>query len=754
MLDTLRRIILKVNAAPNLQEALRIIVTQVKQAMAADVCSVYLVDFEREQYVLTATDGLRQKAVGQVRLGFGLGLVGLVSQREEPVNLEDAASHPRYALITETGEQTFHGFVGVPITQHRKVLGVLVVRQERLGRFSEDDETFLLTLAAQLAGAISHAEASGEIDCLLEEAGTDRFNLRGQAGSPGVAVGQARVTYPAADLYAVPDREIHDPVAEEARFRAAVAAVQDDLRKLSSAMAKLLPREDLALFDALALMLGSDSLVNNTVARIHGGNWAPGSLRDTIVEHERLFEAMEDSYLRERASDIRDLGCRLLGQLQPKKAETGCAYTRTILVGEEVSAGQLAEVPTECLAGVVSARGSSTSHVAILARALGVPAVMGVEDLPVARLEGQELIVDGYWGRVFVKPSTSVRDEFRRLEAEEAELTADLRELVELPSETPDGVCVPLMANTGLRSDIAPSLRSGADGVGLYRTEVPFLIRDRFPGEAEQQRIYRHVLEAFAPRPVTVRTLDVGGDKMLPYFPVKEDNPFLGWRGIRITLDHPEIFLTQLRAIMKASVGLDNLKLLLPMISGVAEVDEALLLIRRAHQELCEEGEAVQLPEVGVMIEVPSVVYQIEALAKRVDFFSIGTNDLTQYLLAVDRNNASVASLYQAHHPAVIAAIRQVIEGARRHHKPVSVCGEMAGDPAMALLLLGLGVDSLSMSAASLPRVKWVIRTFSQARARELVAGLHELEDAGDIRAKLEQALEEAGLGGLVRAGK
>jgi phosphotransferase system enzyme I (PtsP) len=288
----------------------------------------------------------------------------------------------------------------------------------------------------------------------------------------------------------------------------------------------------------------------------------------------------------------------------------------------------------------------------------------------------------------------------------------------------------------------------------LYRTEVPFLIRDRFPGEEEQRRTYRQVLEAFAPAPVTVRTLDIGGDKMLPYFPIEEDNPFLGWRGIRISLDHPEIFLAQVRAVLRADVGLNNLQLLLPMISNVAEIDSALGLIKRAHQELQDEGEAVEFPRIGVMIEVPSTVYQVPAMAQRVDFFSIGTNDLTQYLLAVDRNNTQVAQLYDTLHPAVLRAIRHVVREAHAAQRPVSVCGEMAGDPAAALLLLGMGIDSLSMSAASLLRVKWVVRTFTQVQMRALLEEADALEDGAAVRALLNRSLEDAGLGGLVRAGR
>ncbi|TCK19267.1 phosphotransferase system enzyme I (PtsP) [Thiogranum longum] len=754
MLDTLRRIIQEVNRAPDLARALSIIVTRVKQAMVVDVCSVYLTDTERQQHVLMATDGYNPDAVGKVRFNFGEGLVGVVARREEMLNLDDASSHKAYVYTGEIGEDPFHGFLGVPIVQHRKVLGVLVVRQRERRRFAEPEETFLFTLAAQLAGAISHAGASGDITHLLQQTDESRYALKGNSGTPGAAVGHARVVYPMANLEAIPDRPAEDTETEIAEFRAAVGAVERDMRMMSARMVDSLPAEDIALFDALIMMLRSENLVEGTIERIRAGNWAPGALRETIVEHVDAFEAMEDPYLRERASDVRDLGRRILEHLQSTSPVQRSFEPDTILVGEEISASQLAEVPVQYLIGVVSARGSSASHVAILARALGIPAVMGVEDLPVNRLEGQNIVVDGYQARLFVRPSRAIREEFQRLQEEEAALSQDLLDLIELPSETPDGVHIPLYANTGLLSDISPSLRCGAEGVGLYRTEVPFMIRDRFPGEEEQFRIYRQVLEAFAPSPVTVRTLDIGGDKALPYFPVEEENPFLGWRGIRIALDHPEIFLTQVRAILRANAGLDNLQLMLPMISSVNEIDEAAGLVRRAHEELVEEGEQTTYPKIGVMIEVPSAVYQVPAMSKRVDFFSIGSNDLTQYLLAVDRNNAQVSDLYNALHPAVLRAIHQVVVEAHAHQRPVSVCGEMAGDPAAALLLLGMGVDSLSMSSASLLRVKWVLRSFNTEKMQSLLEETWLLEDATAVRALLHNSLDEAGLGGLIRAGR
>jgi phosphotransferase system enzyme I (PtsP) len=753
MLDTLRRIIQEVNSAPDLEQALDIIVQRVRESVRVDVASVYLKDTDHGQYVLSATEGLRKNAVGNVRFGLGEGLVGMVGEREEPVNIEDAPSHPRYRFASETGENPYHAFLGVPIIQYGTVLGVLVVRQREHRRFAEEEEAFLVTLAAQLAGAITHAGASGNIShALVASAGVSAV-LNGLPGAPGVATGQARVVYPPANLEVVPDRVITDIEAEIESFQAAVNAVQDDMRDYANRMSSILPAEELALFDALLMMLGGDSLMGETIERIRAGNWAPGALRETIGQHVRVFESMEDSYMRERASDIRDLGRRILTRIQSDVPASSVYYPQTILVSEEISVGQLAEIPVENLAGIVSASGSNSSHVAILAHAMGVPAVMGVADMPVGRLDGQMIIADGYRGDVFINPSELVRREYRRLQTEETELTEVLTHVSGQPSVTPDGVSIPLYLNIGLLSSVENEVHDNGDGVGLYRTEIPFLMQDRFPGEELQLRIYRKALEAFAPRPVSLRTLDVGGDKSLPYFPVKEDNPFLGWRGIRISLDHPEIFLTQIRAMLRASVGLNNLTILLPMISTVTELDQALLLINQAQGELLEEGEPVVRPPVGIMIEVPSAVYQISAMAKRVDFFSIGTNDLTQYLLAVDRNNTRVAGLYQTLHPAVLGAIKQVIDEAHVLGKPVSVCGEMAGDPAAVLALMGLGVNSLSMSASNLARVKWVIRSFTQDEARDLLQQAWLLEEPRAIRELYNSVLEQGGLGGLIRPG-
>jgi phosphotransferase system enzyme I (PtsP) len=755
MLEQLRRIVQKVNNATSLEDALDIIVCHVKRAVRADVCSVYLTDFDTREHVLQATDGLRQEAVGAVRLPLNRGLIGWAAERADTVNLDDAPAHPRYLFIPETGEQQFRGFLGVPIIQNRRVLGVLVLRQRESRRFADDEVTFVITLAAQLAGAIALARSTGELARLHQQQGTvpARF-LQGLAAAPGIAFGTAYVVYPPADLDAVPDKPATDPETECAALREALAWVDAEIARFAERVGDALRTEDRALFGAWRLMLKSESLVDDTLERIRGGNWAQGALRATVAAHARVFDEMNDPYLRERATDLRDLGRRVLMRLQNRDAPRAGYPPRTVLVGDEISAMQIADVPRDCLAAIVSTAGSGSSHMAILARGMGVPAAVGVADLPVGRIEGRELVVDGYRGRVYVSPPPSVQAEYERLAADDLALSAELDGLRGLPSETTDGYQLPLFLNTGLVSEQRPLGIEESAGVGLYRTELPFMVRDRFPSEANQMSNYRHVLATFAPRPVTIRTLDIGGDKPLPYFPVSESNPFLGWRGIRITRDHPEIFMTQVRAMLRAAVGLDNLQLLLPMITTVDEVDDALLLIRRVHDDLLAEGHEVSMPPIGVMIEVPAAVYQADALARRVEFLSIGTNDLTQYLLAVDRNNAHVAALYDDLHPAVLRAVLAVLEGARAHGREVSVCGEMAGDPLAAVLLLGMGVHSLSMGAGSLLRVKGVVRSMSRSRARELLHIAVQCETGRAVRRLLIDALEEIGLGGLVRPGR
>ena len=754
MLEILRRIVQDINAARDLSEALNLIVVEVKAALHTDVCSVYMNDYARSEHVLMATDGLRSGAVGKVRLKFGQGLTGLAASRAEPVNVEDAPAHPAFRYVAVTGEAPFHGFIGVPIIRRRKVLGVLVAQQREQRKYTADEESFLITLAAQLAGSISQAEIRQGLERLDDNGLSGTLFLEGVAGARGLAIGEAVVVFPATTLDRIPDKDIEDPEAEASRFRQAVAAELAELQRLSERMRLLLAAGDRALFDAYAMLLSSDSLVNGTLERIAAGNWAPGALRATVLEYANIFTEMDDPYLRERAADILDLGQRLLDRLQEEQVITRQYPDNTVLVGEEISVSQLLDVPLEKLKGLVSVSGTGTSHVALLARGLGIPAVFGVGSLPPGRLNGREIAVDGYTVRVCIQPSPALRQEYLKLIAEEAKLSRGLQHLRDLPAETLDGHRLDLHANSGLFADVAAARNSGVRGVGLYRSELHFFLRDRFPGEEEQATIYTRVLRIMEPYPVVLRTLDVGGDKPLPYFSINEQNPFLGWRGIRISLDQPDLFKTQLRAMLRASVTYPNLAILFPMIGSISELREALDLLHCAEKELQEDGLTVRTPRVGIMVEVPSAVYQIDRLAPMVDFVSIGSNDLTQYLLAVDRNNDRVSKLYDPLHPAVLTAIQQVIKGGRAAGKPVGVCGEMAGDPASALFLMAMGVDSLSMNLGSLLKIKWMIRSVRRTAAREVLAQAMQLDDATAIRECANTFLDQQGLSELLRVGK
>lgn len=753
-LTALQEIAQAVASTSNLDEALACIVRRVRLALRADVCSVYLSDEKAAVHLLMATEGLRKEAIGRARLRYREGLVGLVAERAEVINVRNAPQHPNYKLIPQTGEKPFQSFLGVPLTHQGEVLGVLVVQRATARRFRESQVSFLITLSAQLAGAIALARAKGSLGKLRKSAREQFF--KGVAGAPGIAMGQGVASYHSIEISSVPDRKVSDPDAEQALFLSAISRVAEELRKMSQGYKGVLSEEDRALFEAYTLIVQSDAIVEATLERIRAGNWAPGALRQTILERTKEFESMEDPYLRERANDIRDIGRRIMSCLKETESRKVAEFpAKTILIGENLSPIELAKMPADKLVAVVSGHGSKTSHLSILARALGIPAVVGVaENLAVHLLDGHKLIVDGYRGRVYADPSKSIRSEFSRLVREERQLTKDLKRLRDEPAVTLDGIRITLYSSAGLLADLTKSLEVGAEGIGLYRTELPFMIRDRFPTEEEQLKIYREVLKAFSAYPVILRTLDAGGDKALPYFNIDEPNPFLGWRGIRMALDHPEILVTQLRAMIGASEGLDNLHLLFPMISGVEEIEHAIEMVKRVHNTLIDEGKNVKMPKCGVMIEVPSAVYQADNLIRRVDFLSIGTNDLTQFLLAVDRNNEHVAKLVDPLHPAVLHALSHVVEVARLHGKPISICGEAAADPAVSILLVGMGVRRLSVNASDIPRIKWVIRNYTQSHAKELLRRALRYDKPEPIREMLRRSLVDAGLGGLTRPGK
>ncbi|NRB37741.1 MAG: phosphoenolpyruvate--protein phosphotransferase [Pseudomonadales bacterium] len=744
MLETLRHIVQEVSAAEDVQSALDVIVSRVKEAMKTEVCSVYLRDKNSDRLVFMATDGLNKQAEGRLSLAKDQGLVGLVAKREEPINLDHASDHPAYKYLPDTGEEAFESFMGSPIIHHREVLGVLVVQQSKSRKFDELEESFLVTIAAQLAGVIAAAQVTGAIQPFKHASFQKNIQFKGSAGAPGVSVATGVVIHHASDLQAVPDKSCENIEEEVDFFRDCLEQVRQDIARLQEKFVKRIAKQEAALFNVYLQMLDDSAIGDEIIKKIvEDRRCAQSALADVIMSHVRNFELMDDAYLRERAVDVKDMGLRILAYLQEAEPTKHEYDEPVILIGEELTASMLGEVPRDKLVGLVSVKGSNNSHVAILARSMNIPTVMGVEGLPIHKLNGLPLIVDGYHGHVIANASDNIRQRYLDFQEEEKLVNKGLELLRDLPCETLDKYRLPLLVNTGLMTDVMRSLEQGAEGVGLFRSEIPFLLNDGFPSEEEQRDIYRTHLEVFYPRPVTMRSLDIGGDKSLPYFPIKEENPFLGWRGIRVTLDHPEIFLVQIRAMLKANEGLGNLQILLPMISGVGELEESLELIHRAHNELLLDGLETPLPKIGVMIEVPSAVYQMRDLAKRADFFSVGSNDLTQYLLAVDRNNSRVSRLYSHYHPAVLRACYIVAQEAKKAGKPVSICGEAAGDPIAAVLFLAMGFDALSMGAANIPRVKSMIRFIEYPHAKKILNAVLSLDNTQDIEDYLHRNLHD-----------
>jgi phosphotransferase system enzyme I (PtsP) len=751
MLRDLQLIVEELHRTRDLEESLNILVERVAKVLSLDVCSIYLRDQNGADFVLRATKGLNNEAVGVVRLAPGEGLIGLVAERREPVHVKDASSHPRFRYFPVTGEERMHAFLGVPVVNYREVIGVLVAQQRNPRLFEADEEAFMVTAAAQIAGALSRAVIAEGLRSRLAAPLLDQESsttLNGVVAASGVVIARVAIAVPSTDLESIPDRHVTDPAIEEQRLHAAVSRVQLALR--SGAQELALP-EARALSEVYSLMLDS-SLVGDIAKRLGSGLWAPAAIRDAIREHARVFETMADPYMAARAADIRDLGHRVVDELVGAE---GGGLNRdfaepVILVGREISVSDVARVPVENLAALVSVAGSPHSHASILARAMGIPALVQVSGLPLEQLFDRLVIVDAHHGQLIIDPPPALLLEYERLIADQARRSAEMKKYRAPPAITRDGVRVQVMVNTGIVSGPIPALAEGSDGVGLYRTEYPFLLRDTFPGEQEQVHMYREVLATFAPRPVTMRTLDAGGDKPLPYFNEAEENPFLGWRGVRATLDHPEIFLTQLRAMLRANAGLGNLRLLIPMISNMEEIDETIALLDRAATELASDGMEYNRPPLGVMIEVPALVYLVDAVALRVDFLAIGSNDLTQYILAVDRTNARVAGLFDSLHPAVLQAVYRILKAAQAADRPVTVCGDMAGDPLAAFILLGMGFSSFSMPTATFLTIKRMVITASQREAAAVAEQTLSCYRAAEVRALASAGLVAAGLSDLV----
>ena len=759
MLTTLKHIVQEVSRTPGLDAALNRLVTLVKEAMQVDSCSIYLANYEQQQLILTATNGLDQGAVGKVRIGFYEGVIGLVGQREEPLNIENVHQHPRFKHYPEVKEENYNAFLGTPIIYQRKVLGVMTMQQREMRRFSLDEEAFLVTLAAQIALEIANADMLGELiqsESMALPSGQQVIN--GVPGSSGLALGIGVTWNQQILLSTLVNRRHKNEAYEIIAYRDAVEITRAEVKQLSLGLDESLPDDIKAIFSMYDQLLDANSLGREVEKRIKEGWNAATSLKLVVEEYAARFKAMQDPYMQERAVDIIDLSNRILGYiLNPTKKPREFPDKPFILVADEITASMLAECPSEMLQGVISINGSQNSHAAILARAIGIPAIMGIASILPSLLDQKTLFIDGYSGMITISPEPMQIREFRHLIAEEKSLHERIDAMSNEPSVTLDHHEMHLYLNTGLvvKQELADN--DNIKGVGLFRTEIPFMQSDHFPPEQAQYELYRSILEANPDKDITMRTLDIGGDKPLSYLPIVEDNPFLGWRGIRVTLDQPEIFLVQARAMIRASEDYTNLQIMLPMITTIAEVKEAKRLLKQAYYEVKEELKdplsTMMMPKLGIMLEVPAVVYQLSQFAQHVDFFSVGSNDLTQYLLAVDRNNPRVSSLYDSFHPSVLAVLQEIATQANKLEKPITVCGELAGDPAGAVLLMAMGYQKLSMNAHNIRKINWVFRSIQLHHTQQLLADVMSLDNPDEVKIQVDAFLETHGLGGLVRAG-
>ena len=764
----------------DLRQSLDRVVGTIAARMELEVCSIYLFDPQHERLVLRATLGLDRESVGRVSMRVNEGLVGLAIETGDAVVVEDAMSHPRYKYFAETGEERYHTLVAVPIEEARqKPIGVLTVQTLRRRKFAKNEVRLLRAAAAQLAQIMSHfqlretlatkekerdeyrrrmIEANRQLKGFEKVRGATRVasptkirhpRLVGLPAAPGFAHGIAHVV---GTFLSTIDRNLRarETKSELKRLDEALVRSRGELVALKARMAPLMPEADLKIFDGHRLILEDEEFVTRVRDTITAGYAAESSLFRVIDELSAQMLAVADAYLRERATDFRDIGHRVLRHLRQENGK-GAFSKATILVAEELTLSQMTLVSHENLVGIALQSGGVTSHAALLARAFELPTVVGVEHLMEAVGEGDTLVIDGNSGILYINPSAEVEREYQLLHKRYDAFRRDLLVGQDEPCATHDGHRVQMLANIALLPDIRLALRYGAEGIGLLRSEFSFLTYEDFPDEEQQLMLYNRMLEAIGDRPVTIRTLDIGADKYPPYMRVpREDNPFLGWRSIRISLELPGIFKVQLRAILRAAAR-HKVRLLFPMISSLEELYRAREILVEAQAELFKEGlEHNPAIEVGIMVEVPSAVWLAPRLVREVDFFSLGTNDLIQYLLAADRNNPKVAHLYEPLHPAVLSAIAEVVNVARGAGKEVCLCGEMASDPMTTLLLIGMGLDQLSLSPLFIPVVRKLVRGASYQTARHMAHDVLQMANVKDIKGYLIERYRDLGLVSLL----
>ena len=684
------------------------IVVLIAANMVAEVCSIYVMR-PGQVLELYSTEGLKREAVHLSKLNVGEGLVGTIAAEAQLLNLADAQAHPAFKYLPETGEEVYNSFLGVPILRNGIVIGVLVVQNRTRRHYTEEEEEALQTTAMVLAEII----ASGELTEVARDVAADiahvrSHHVRGEALADGIALGHVVLHEP---RVVVENLIAENIPKEKARLDGAIEQLRAHVDELVDGT-ETRGGEYSEVLETFRMFAHDRGWVNRLRETVETGLTAEAAVERVQSDNRARMMRTPDPYLRERMHDLDDLANRLLRILtgQIATASRGDLPQNAIVVARNMGPAELLDYDRTKLRGVILEEAGTTSHVAIVARALGIPAAGQVEGLIDVVDTGTPVILDGSSGDVYVRPTLEIERAYADKARFNARRQAQFQALRDTPSVTRDGVRIELGINAGLLVDLPHLHDSGAESIGLFRTELQFMMAQHFPRLDSQVRHYRGILAAANERPVTFRTLDIGADKLLPYLrQVKEDNPAMGWRAIRMALDRPALLRLQLRALLKAGAG-QKLRIMFPMIAEVAEFVSAREMVEKEKAHLKARGH--KLPsaiELGAMIEVPSLVWQLDQLLPELDFVSIGSNDLVQFLYASDRQNPRLAHRYDPLSPALLKTIRAIVEAGKAHGVHVNLCGEMAGRPLEAMALIGLGLTSISMAPAAIGPIKTMI---------------------------------------------
>lgn len=724
------------------QERLDQVATVIAAEMVAEVCSIYVMR-AGEVLELFATEGLNPEAVHKTRMRVGEGLIGDIAAHGRPLALADAWAYPNFSYRPETGEDIYRSMMGVPIQRGGRVLGVLAVQNKVMRAYGEEEVETLETIAMVLAELV----ASGELISPTEASHADisvmgPSRLEGVRLNAGLAIGSAvlhrhRVT--------IRQMVAEDPGREQTRLREALARVHSAIDAMLASDEVAEGSEFRAIIESYRMFAEDRGWLSRIREAIRGGLTAEAAVQKVQNDMRARLREVSDAYLKERLLDLEDLTGRLQIELAGGAAPAPEMPDNAILVARSMGPAELLDYDRKRVRGLVLEEGSATAHVAIIARALEIPVVGRVKDVLDRVDAGDTIIVDGDNAQVFIRPAEDVLDNMRVVMGARSEQRARFRALRDTPAITRDGKPIRLMLNAGLLSDIATLDETGADGIGLFRTEIPFMVREDFPRVEAQTELYAKALDLAGSRPILFRTLDVGGDKVLPYFPIEgEANPAMGWRALRIGLDRPLILRQQLRALIHAAAG-RALSVMFPMVSTVAEFRAARTLL---HIELARAEAAGRRPpaplKLGAMIEVPALAWQMPALLAEVDFLSVGSNDLLQFLFASDRGDPRVGDRYDTLAPAALACLRDLVVAADAAGVPISICGEMAGRPLEAMALLGLGFRSLSMTPGAHGLIKLLTLSIETDRVQDYLLRLRD-SATGSLREPLRAFARDHG---------